>query len=232
MTNRINRIVLFVVFAFGGAVTAFGNGDSNKAVERIQASTDVFNEIMTAPDKGIPRNLLSKAHCIVIVPSMIRGGFVVGFQYGVGVATCRRTDGGWSAPSTVRLEGGSFGALIGAGATDLVLMIMNEKGADQLLTKTKFTLGGEGAVMAGPLGRAATAETDALMRAEVLSYSRSRGVYAGIAIKGSTLRPDDDANRAIYGRNVRHEDILGGKIPPPAAAKNLMEALKEAPSES
>ena len=174
-------------------------------VERVQSSKTVFEEIMASSDKSIPRDLLEKAHCLVIVPSLKRGGFIVGAQYGVGVATCRQSDGtGWTGPSTIRMEGGSLGLQIGGGETDVVMMIMNSTGAAKLM-KSEFTLGGEGAVMAGPVGRAATAETDAYMRAEILSYSRSRGIFAGVAVKGSTLRSDDGDNKALYGRAVTHD---------------------------
>ena len=194
-------------------------------VERVQSAKTVFEEIMASSDKSIPRDLLEKAHCLVIVPSLKRGGFIVGAQYGVGVATCRQADGtGWTGPSTVRMEGGSLGLQIGGGETDVVMMIMNSTGAQKLM-KSEFTLGGEGAVMAGPVGRAATAETDAYMRAEILSYSRSRGVFAGVAIKGSTLRSDDGDNKALYGHAVAHADVLNGREKTPAAARPLLAAI-------
>jgi lipid-binding SYLF domain-containing protein len=180
---------------------------------------------MKTKETGIPRDLLEKAHCLVIVPAAKRAGLGIGGQYGVGVAMCRRLNGvGWTGPSTVKIEGGSFGAQIGAGATDIVMMIMNENGANKLM-KSKFTLGAEGAVMAGPVGRVATAETDAYLRAEILSYSRSRGLFAGVALKGSTLRPEDNSNEKIYGRRVKHADILDGRIPPPAVARPLIDTV-------
>jgi lipid-binding SYLF domain-containing protein len=194
-------------------------------VERLDRAQSTFTEIMSSPDKGIPQDLLERAHCVVIVPSMKKGGFIVGAQFGKGVAVCRgagRT--GWTGPSVVKMEGGSLGAQIGAGEVDVVMLVMNQKGADKLM-KSEFTLGGEGAVMAGPVGRSATAETDAFMRAEILSYSRSRGLFAGIALKGSTLRSDDSDNKALYGKSVSHEEILRGKVPPPAAAKGLIDTL-------
>jgi SH3 domain-containing YSC84-like protein 1 len=219
MARKHSFIVLLLV---GINLTVFAQ---KQPVERIKSAEVVFKEIMAAPDKGIPHDLLASAHCIVIVPSMKRGGFVVGVQYGVGVALCRKEDGsGWTGPSTVRMEGGSFGALIGAGETDVMLVVRNETGADKLM-KSEFTLGGEGAVMAGPVGRSATAETDAFMHAEILSYSRARGLFAGIAIKGATLRPDNSANEAIYGEAVSHEDILHGRVAAPLAAKELISAL-------
>jgi lipid-binding SYLF domain-containing protein len=182
---------------------------------------------MGTPEKGIPRDLLSKAHCVVIVPDAKRAGFIVGGQYGVGVASCRQPSGsGWTGPSTIKIEGGSFGLQIGGGETDLVMLVMNETGANKLM-KSEFTLGGEAAAMAGPVGRTATAETDAYLRAEILSYSRSRGLFAGVALKGSTLRSEDDSNEKIYGKKVKHEDILHGRVPAPATAQSLLSTLNK-----
>jgi lipid-binding SYLF domain-containing protein len=198
---------------------------ADDAAERILDAKAVFEEIMTSEDKGIPRDLLAKAHCIVIVPSVKRGGFIVGAQYGKGVATCRQPGGtGWTGVSTVRMEGGSFGLQIGGGETDVIMVVMNETGANKLM-KSEFTLGGEGAVMAGPVGRAASAETDAHLRAEILSYSRSRGLFAGIALKGSTLRSDDKDNAELYGKAVRHEEILRGRVAATATASPLLGTL-------
>ena len=194
-------------------------------IARIDKAKEVFDEIMQTPDKGIPRDLLADAHCIAIIPGAKRAGFIVGGQYGVGVAQCRNPKGaGWTGPSTVRIEGGSFGLQIGGGETDIVFLVMNDDGARELM-KSEFTLGGEAGAMAGPVGRTVTAETDAFMHAKILSYSRSRGIFGGIALKGSTLRSDDDANRVIYGKSVRHEDILQGKVPGPASAKGLVAQL-------
>ena len=196
-------------------------------VERVQSAKTVFEEIMASSDKSIPRDLLEKAHCLVIVPSLKRGGFIVGAQYGVGVATCRQpSGGGWTGPSTVKMEGGSVGLQIGGGETDVVMMVMNSAGAQKLM-KSEFTLGAEGAAMAGPVGRSATAETDAYMRAEILSYSRSRGVFAGVAVKGSTLRSADDDNEALYGKPVKHADILNGRVKTPASAAPLIAAISK-----
>lgn len=193
--------------------------------ERVQTANTVLQEIMASDDKAIPQDLIEKAHCVVIVPSLKKAGFIVGAQYGIGVATCRNANGaGWTGPSTVRMEGGSFGLQLGAGETDVVMMVMNAEGARKLM-ESQFTLGGEGAVMAGPVGRAATAETDAYMRAEILSYSRSRGIFAGVAIKGSTLRSSDEDNAVLYGKSVTHGDILKGKHPVPTIAENLIATL-------
>jgi lipid-binding SYLF domain-containing protein len=200
---------------------------ADDATERVGEAKTVFEEIMSAPDKGIPRDLLEKAHCVVIIPAAKRAGFVVGGQYGVGEALCRQPGrAGWTGPSTVKIEGGSVGLQIGGGETDIVMLVMNESGAKKLM-KTDFTLGGEGAVMAGPVGRASTAETDAAFRAEILSYSRSRGVFAGVALKGSTLRPNDSDNKKLYGKEVKHEDVLLGKVPAPAVAKPLIDTISK-----
>lgn len=199
---------------------------ANKDTERLEAADTVFKEIMGSGDKQIPQDLLEKAHCMVIVPSLKKGGFIVGGQYGVGVATCRKPGSGWSAPSTVRMEGGSFGLQIGGGEVDIIMAVMNEAGMNKLM-ESKFTIGGEAGAMAGPVGRSSTAETDALMRAEILSWSRSRGVFGGIALKGSTLRPDNDANKVLYGKEVDQKDLLSGKIAAPAAAKPLLKTLSK-----
>jgi lipid-binding SYLF domain-containing protein len=215
----IARLTLILLM---GAATAYA---ADEATERIADARTVFEEIMAAPDKGIPQDLIEKAHCVVIVPAVKRGGFVVGGQYGKGVAICRQPGGtGWTGPSTVRMEGGSFGFQIGGGETDVVMMVMNETGANKLM-KSEFTLGGEGAAMAGPLGRSATAETDAYMRAEILSWSRSRGLFAGLVLKGATLRSDDKDNKSIYGKAVEHEEILRGRVPAPTAARPLIDLL-------
>jgi lipid-binding SYLF domain-containing protein/osmotically-inducible protein OsmY len=210
---------------FALLITAGLASAKHDVVERVQSAKTVFEEIMASPDKSIPRDLLEKAHCIVIVPSLKRGGFIVGAQYGVGVATCRQADGtGWTGPSTVRMEGGSLGLQIGGGETDVVMMVMNATGAQKLM-RSEFTVGAEGAAMAGPVGRSATAETDAYMRAEILSYSRSRGVFAGVAVKGSTLRSDDADNKVLYGHAVTHADVLNGREKTPAAARPLLAAI-------
>lgn len=198
---------------------------ADEAVERLTNAKTVFEEVMATPDKGIPRDLLAKAHCVVIVPGLKKGGFVVGAQYGVGVASCRGTQGaGWTGPSTVRLEGGSVGLQIGGGETDVIMLVMNQTGADKLM-KSKFTIGGEGSAMAGPVGRTASAQTDAYMRAEILSYSRSRGAFAGVTLNGSSLRPDNDDNKKIYGKEVKHEEILQNRVPAPASANDLIATL-------
>jgi SH3 domain-containing YSC84-like protein 1 len=195
----------------------------NGAQRRVQASAEVLSEIFHARDKGIPEDLIAKADCVGVVPSLKRAGFIVGAKYGKGVVVCR-TGHGWSAPDTVRIEGGSFGFQIGAGETDLIFIVMNRKGVEDLM-KDKFTLGGDASVMAGPLGRTTTAQTDAAMRAEILSWSRSHGIFAGVTLEGATLRPDHGDNRELYGRDVTQREILSGAVIRPAVARRLYAEL-------
>jgi len=192
-------------------------------VKRLNAATDVFNDIMKTPDKGIPKEILERAHCIVLVPDMKKGGFIVGAKYGKGFMTCKE-GASWSAPSAIKIEGGSFGAQIGAGEVDVVLVVMNETGAEKLM-RSEFTLGGDAGAMAGPVGRDASAQTDALMHAQILSYSRSRGLFAGATLTGSTLRSDDKDNEYLYGKPVEHKAILTGHVTKPAEAAPLYSAL-------
>ena len=176
----------------------------NESVKRLNEAAAVFSEIMAAPDKGIPQDMLANAHCIVIVPGLKTAAFVVGGKYGKGYLSCRNKSGaGWSAPGTVRIEGGSVGFQIGGSTTDLIMLVMNERGADKLLS-SKFTLGAEGSVAAGPVGRTATAQTDAQMHAEILSWSRSQGLFAGLALEGATLRQDLDDNATLYGKKLEN----------------------------
>jgi lipid-binding SYLF domain-containing protein len=183
-------------------------------VKRLEEAAAVFSEIMATPDKGIPQDLLEKAHCIVIVPGLKKGAFIVGGKYGKGYLSCRNKSGaGWSAPGTVRIEGGSVGLQIGGSETDLIMLLMNERGADRLLS-SKFTLGAEGDVAAGPVGRSATAQTDAYMRAEILSWSRARGVFAGLALQGATLRQDLEDNDVLYGKKLENREIVTQGIRP------------------
>jgi lipid-binding SYLF domain-containing protein len=201
----------------------------NGAQKRVAASAEVLSEILHAKDKGIPEDLLAKAQCVGIVPSLKRAGFIVGAKYGKGEVVCR-TDHGWSGPATIRVEGGSFGFQIGAGETDLVFIVMNRHGVEDLM-KDKFTLGADASAMAGPVGRSGEAQTDALMRAEILGYSRSHGIFAGVALEGSTLRPDNGDNRELYGRDVTQREILMGHVKRPAVARPIyMELNRYSPA--
>ena len=197
------------------------------SVKRLDQAALVLNEVMAAPDKGIPEDLLAKAHCIVIVPGVKTAAFVVGAKYGKGYLSCRNRGGvGWSAPGTVRIEGGSFGFQIGASETDLIMLVMNEGGEGKLLS-SKFTLGAEGSVAAGPVGRTATAQTDVQMHAEILSWSRSQGLFAGLALEGATLRQDLDDNAELYGKKLENREIVTSGMHAPKAAERLMMQLNK-----
>src|SRR5579871_1307277 len=198
-----------------------------KTNERLDDAAALFGEVMRTPDKSIPQDLLNKSHCIVLIPGMKKGGFVVAAKWGRGFVTCRSASGqGWGPPGAVRVEGGSFGLQIGVSSTDLVLLVMNERGMKRLLS-SKFTLGGEASVAAGPVGRDATAQTDAFLAAEILSYSRSRGVFAGLSLDGSTLRQDVDDNEEIYGRKLENRTIITGTVTAPASAARLLQQLNK-----
>src|SRR5580658_748747 len=198
---------------------------ANTAPERLEESARVLHEIMAAPDKGVPQDLLNKAYCVAIVPSLKKGAFVVGAEYGKGFATCRRGAGmGWGAPAAIIVEGGSFGFQIGGESTDVVMLVMNEHGM-HMLDKDKVTLGGDASIAAGPVGRTASADTDASMNAEILSWSRTKGVFGGVALKGATLRPDHKANKELYGADLSNREILARSTPPPPAARPLIGEL-------
>ena len=214
------------------AVTLAGADKAAEPLQRLDEASAVFQEIMGTPDRSIPQDLLDKAHCIVIVPGLKKGAFIVGGKYGKGFLSCRTKSPGWSAPGTVRVEGGSVGFQIGGSESDVVMLVMNERGAAKLLA-SKFTLGGEGAVAAGPVGREATAQTDAAMRAEILSWSRARGVFAGISLQGATLRQDLDDNGAIYGKKLTNKEIVQSGTAIPKAAQGLISLLnKYSPAKS
>jgi SH3 domain-containing YSC84-like protein 1 len=198
---------------------------ADTAQERLKDATDVFSEIMNTPDKGIPNDLLDKARCAVIVPGMKSGGFIVGAKYGRGFVVCRHeSNNGWGAPAAYRVEGGSFGFQIGAQNTDVVMLVMSERGMRRLL-ESKFTLGGEASVAAGPVGRKAEAQTDLQLRADILSWSRSRGAFAGIALTGATLRPDADVDKELYGKELSNQEILTGSVKPTPDGQQLVAEL-------
>jgi lipid-binding SYLF domain-containing protein len=195
--------------------------------ERLHDATEVLNEIMATPDKGIPRDLLAKAQCIVIVPGVKKAAFVVGGEYGRGFAVCRHNDDrGWGAPGAVRMEGGSVGFQIGASSTDLVMLVMNKRGMEQLL-RDKFTLGGDASVAAGPVGRTADANTDVLMTAEILAWSRAKGLFAGVSVAGSTLRNDLDENEHLYGSKLNNREVLMTRTARPPVADELIHTLDQ-----
>ncbi|HTR39103.1 MAG TPA: lipid-binding SYLF domain-containing protein [Bryobacteraceae bacterium] len=200
---------------------------ANDAVKRLDDSADVMTDIMAAPDKGIPQDLLEKAQCIVVVPGVKKGAFIFGGKYGKGFMLCRKEGGvGWSAPAAMRVEGGSVGFQIGVSETDVVMLVMSGTGVRKLL-QSKFTVGADASAAAGPVGRTSSAETDAQLHAEILTYSRSRGLFAGISLQGATLRPDDDWNRDLYGSALTSQEIVMGKTKPPAGAGKLLMVLNK-----
>ena len=200
---------------------------ASNGANRLAEAADTLSDIMQTSDRGIPQDLLNKAQCVAIVPGMKKGAFIVGAKYGRGFFSCRKEDGiGWSAPAAIRIEGGSVGFQIGGSETDVVMLVLNRTGAKKLMS-SKFTLGGEGSVAAGPVGRTSTAETDAFMRAEILSWSRTRGVFAGVSLKGATLRPDSDTNEELYGKRLMNSDIVNGGVAPPAPAERLLTLLNK-----
>jgi lipid-binding SYLF domain-containing protein len=200
-----------------------------QAADRLESAAIAFEEILQVPDNTIPTDLLRKAACLVLVPGMKKGAFIVGANYGRGFVLCRKDGGRWSAPAGVRVEGGSVGFQIGGSETDVFMLVMNERGAEKLLS-SRFTLGGDAAVAAGPVGRQTTAQTDAAMRAEILSWSRSRGVFAGVSLQGATLRDDEAANQEMYGRAYKNREIVRGKVEAPASAERLMTLLAKHPA--
>jgi lipid-binding SYLF domain-containing protein len=197
--------------------------DQSKAADRVQAAADVLNAIQAAPDQGIPEEVLGSAECVAVVPSMLKGGFIFGARYGKGVASCR-TPKGWSAPAFFSVKGGSFGLQIGGQAVDLVMLIMNQNGMRNMLS-SKFKLGADASVAAGPVGRHAAADTDWKMRAQVLSYSRARGIFAGLELNGAVIAQDKDSTREFYGHMVSTKASLQGEADAPKAAYPFLDTL-------
>jgi lipid-binding SYLF domain-containing protein len=209
------------------AVLAISANAQSKERDRIENAGKVIKEIMDIPD-DIPQNVIDKADCVVVLPSVLKAAFIVGASYGRGVMTCRTGEnmrGPWGAPTMMALEGGSFGLQLGGQATDFVLLLMSERSASSILS-SKVKIGGDASAAAGPVGRNASAETDVTFRAEILTYSRARGLFAGISLAGSTLRPDNSANDALYGKKIDAKDIvLKGAVPPPPSAQLLLQTL-------
>ncbi len=201
--------------------------EATQAAERLNAAAATVNEIMATPDSAIPQDLLDRAECVVVVPGLKKGAFIVGGQYGVGYFSCRAAGGqGWTAPGTVRMEGGSFGLQIGGEETDVVLLVMNPQGRERLLAG-QFKIGVDASAAAGPVGRTVGAATGPYLRTEMLSYSRSRGAFAGISLDGTTVRQDLDENAALYGRRLTNTEIIQGGVPIPAAARSFIDALNK-----
>jgi lipid-binding SYLF domain-containing protein len=216
-------LLLVVVCLCNFSVAADDQAKESKAADRVQAAAEVLDEIQGAPDKGIPQDVLGSAECVAVVPSMIKGGFIVGANYGRGLASCR-TPKGWSAPAFFLVTGGSFGFQIGGQAVDLVMLIMNKDGMKHLLS-SEFSLGADASVAAGPVGRHAEGDTDWKMRAEVLTYSRARGLFAGVSLNGAVVKQDKDSTREFYGRMVPFRTSLIGEIEPPAGANAFLTSL-------
>jgi lipid-binding SYLF domain-containing protein len=209
-----------LLLATGGML--YGAGD---AAKRLDDSAEMLTEIMSAPDKGIPQDLLRRAECVVLVPGLKKGAFIVGAKYGKGFMLCRKPTGvGWSAPAAVRVEGGSVGFQIGGSETDVVMLVNGGSGTRKLL-QDKFTLGADASVAGGPVGRTSSAETDAQLHAEILTWSRSRGAFAGVSLEGATLRPDEDWNTELYGKPLTNGEIVLASTPAPPAAAKLIAVL-------
>lgn len=222
---KASKCISVLILSCSISIVAIAADREIKVDDRLDASADALSDMMRAADKGIPQDLIDKARCVVVIPGMKKAGFILGGKYGRGFAVCRRHDAaGWSAPAAMRVEGGSIGFQIGGSETDVVLLVMNDGGMKHVLSD-KFTLGGEATAAAGPVGRDASAQTDAMMHAEMLSYSRSRGLFAGISLEGATLRPDAETNKDLYGRDVTNREILMGNFKAPASAKNFERAL-------
>jgi lipid-binding SYLF domain-containing protein len=219
------KMKMFAVLIAGSTLLPCTVFAANDAAKRLQIASEAFKEVMGIPDKAIPQELLDKAQCIVIIPDLKKGAFIVGGKYGKGFVSCRKKDGvGWSAPGAVRIEGGSVGFQIGGSEMDVFMLVMNDRGMDRLLGD-KFTLGGDATVAAGPVGRVAQAETDARMTAEILAWSRARGLFAGIALDGATMREDEDWNVEMYGKALKNREIVDGSVAPPKAAAPLLHEL-------
>ena len=221
--KKVLLVSVLVVALWSLSLAADESTKETKAADRAQAAADVLSEIQGAPDKGIPQEVLGSAECVAVVPSMLKGGFVFGAKYGRGLASCR-TPKGWSAPAFFVVEGGSFGLQIGGQAVDLVMLIMNNDGMQHLLS-SKFELGADASVAAGPVGRHAEGNTDWKMRAQVLTYSRARGVFAGLTLNGAQIKQDKDSTREFYGRMVPFRTSLTGEIEPPAGANVFLTTL-------
>jgi SH3 domain-containing YSC84-like protein 1 len=214
-----------ILIAALSLTAGFLSAATSDAPARVQAAADVFKEVMGIPDKAIPQDLLNKSQCIIVVPGLKKGAVIVGAKYGKGFVSCRSKSGlGWGAPGSIRVEGGSVGFQIGGSETDVIMLVMNESGMNRLLT-SKFTLGGDVTVAAGPVGRSTQAETDAFMTAEILTWSRARGLFAGVALAGATLREDSDWNNELYGRKITNREILTSTIATPAPAQPLLDEL-------
>ena len=221
----MKRTFVFLLVAISGML-AWAGEQKKDVTERLQMGTDVLSQMTSTPDKGIPEEVLDNAKCIAVVPHLVKGGFILGGKHGRGMATCRTADG-WSAPAFISVGGGSAGFQIGLEGVDLIMLIMNDKGMQQLLT-SKFEVSGEGSAAAGPVGRHASAGTDWKMDTQMLTYSRSKGVFAGLTLEGAVIQQDNDSTNSVYGHEVSFKSVLLGKVSTPDIAKAFMKAVAEA----
>jgi len=225
----VKKLMLFVTLL---SLTCLGWAESHReaSTDRLDNAGKVLNEIMSAPDKGIPEEVIEHAKCVAVVPHMLKGGFVFGAENGRGVATCRTADG-WSAPAFFAITGGSWGLQIGIEGIDLVMIIQNDKGMQQLLS-SKFELGADASAAAGPVGRHASADTDWKLNTEILTYSRAKGAFAGLTLNGASIRRDDDSMHAVYGQHVSTRAVLTGRVAVPDAARSFLNAVHSAKAQS
>ncbi len=212
------------------SLSTFSFAETDATADRLAMAGTALHEIMAAPDKGIPEEVLDHAKCVAVVPHMVKGGFIFGAQGGRGVATCRTPDG-WSAPAFFAITGGSWGLQIGVEGVDLVMIVQSDKGMERLLS-SKFQVGADASAAAGPVGRHASADTDWKMNTEILTYSRAKGVFAGLDLSGSAIRRDDDSMKTVYGPDVSTGAVLNGTVPPPAVAQPFLDAVKSAKTEA
>jgi len=208
-----------------GLTAAIGWGQEETPERRLRHSADVLKEIMAAPDKGIPHDLFDRARCVIVVPGLKKGAFILGADYGRGFAVCR-SGGSWGGPAAIRMGGGSFGAQLGVESTDVVMLVMNQRGMDRL-AGDKFTIGADVSAAIGPVGRTAAADTDASIRAEILSYSRAKGAFAGVSLDGTTITPDHAEDKKVYGHEVNNGEIVRGSVRAPEAGNPLIAVLNQ-----
>src|SRR5712671_1016034 len=221
----MKKLIVFVLVGCLGNL-AWAGEQKKDVTERLQKSSEVLNQMVQTPDKGIPEEVLTHAKCIAIVPHLVKGGFILGGKHGRGMATCRTADG-WSAPAFISVGGGSAGLQIGVEGVDLIMLIMNDKGMQQLLS-SKFQISGEGSAAAGPVGRHASAGTDWKMDTQMLTYSRSKGAFAGLTLEGAVIQQDADSTTAVYGKDVAFKNVLLGKVPTPEMAKPFVQSVSKA----
>ena len=221
----MKKLLVFLLMSSLGTL-AWAGDQKKDAAERLQMATEVLSQMTSAPDKGIPEEVLDSAKCIAVVPHLVKGGFILGGKHGRGVATCR-TANGWSAPAFISIGGGSAGLQIGMEGVDLIMLIMNDKGMQQLLS-SKFQISGEGSAAAGPVGRHASAGTDWKLDTEMLTYSRSKGVFAGLTLEGAIVQQDSDSTKSVYGKDVSFQSVLQGKVATPDIAREFMKAVSDA----